>query len=161
MKAAVALPWPRPATKGTTRMNAILTSTHPAGLRVRHVPLNTGLAAVAEARAQVRAIVREWQVPVDPYAVALLTSELVTNAIRNEASPTILLDVTCSSGRLRVDVHDSSRARPAPADVPADAETGRGLIIVAALADEWGFYPTPGGKAVYFTIAFPSGGGAK
>ena len=142
-------------------MNAILTSTHPAGLPVRHVPLTTGLAAVAEARTQVRGTVREWQVPVDPYVVVLLTSELVTNAVRCEASPAILLDVTCSSGRLRVDVHDSSRAGPAPADVPADAETGRGLIIVAALADEWGFYPTPGGKAVYFTLAFQPGGSAK
>jgi anti-sigma regulatory factor (Ser/Thr protein kinase) len=142
-------------------MNAMLTSTHPAGLRVRHVPLTTGLAAVAEARAQVRATVRAWQVPVDAYVAALLTSELVTNAVRNEANPTVMLDVTCSSGRLRVDVHDTSRAMPAPADAPADAETGRGLIIVGAMADEWGFYATPGGKAVYFALAFQSGGSAK
>ena len=79
-------------------MNAMLTSTHPAA---QHVPLTTGPAAVAEARTQVRAIVRAWQVPVDAYVVALLTSELVTNAVRNEADPTVMLDVTCSSGRLR------------------------------------------------------------
>jgi len=145
-------------------MNAMLTSTHPVA---HHVPLTTGLAAVAEARTQVRAIVRAWQVPVDAYVVALLTSELVTNAVRNpnavrnEADPTVMLDVTCSSSRLRVDVHDTSRAMPAPADAPADAETGRGLIIVGALADEWGFYATPGGKAVYFTLAFQTGGSAK
>jgi len=142
-------------------MNAMLTSTEPTGLRVRHVPLTTGLAAVAEARAQVREIVRAWHVPVDAYVAALLTSELVTNAVRNEAKPTVLLDVTCSAGRLRVDVHDTSRAMPAPADAPADAESGRGLIIVGGLADEWGFYATPGGKAVYFTLAFQSGGSAK
>jgi anti-sigma regulatory factor (Ser/Thr protein kinase) len=146
-------------------MNAMLTSTHPAGPRARHVPLTTGLAAVAEARTQVRGIVRAWQVPVDAYVAALLTSELVTNAVRNEANPTVMLDVTCSTGRLRVDVHDTSRAMPAPADAPADAdadaETGRGLIIVGALADEWGFYATPGGKAVYFTLAFQPGGSAK
>jgi len=135
-------------------MNAILTSTHPAGLRVRHVPLPTGLAAAAQAREQVRATVVAWQVPVDPYAVALLTSELVTNAVRYEDNPAVMLDITCSAGQLRIDVHDSSRAMPAPADVPADAETGRGLIIVAALADEWGFYATPGGKAVYFALTF-------
>jgi anti-sigma regulatory factor (Ser/Thr protein kinase) len=142
-------------------MNAMLTSTDPNGLRVRHVPLTTGLAAAAEARAQVRDIVRSWQVPVDAYVAALLTSELVTNAVRNEANPTVMLDVACSSGRLRVDVHDTSRAMPAPADAPADAESGRGLIIVGGLADEWGFYATPGGKAVYFTLAFQSGGSAK
>lgn len=142
-------------------MNAMLTSTHTTGLRVRHVPLTTGLAAAAEARAQVREVVRAWQVPVDAYVAALLTSELVTNAVRNEANPTVMLDVTCSSGRLRVDVHDTSRAMPAPADALADAESGRGLIIVGGLADEWGFYATPGGKAVYFTLAFQSGGSAK
>jgi anti-sigma regulatory factor (Ser/Thr protein kinase) len=139
-------------------MNAMLTSTHPAA---QHVPLTMGLAAVAEARTQVRAIVRAWQVPVDAYVAALLASELVTNAVRNEANPTVMLDVTCSSGRLRVDVHDTSAAMPAPADAPADAETGRGLIIVGALADEWGFYATPDGKAVYFTLAFQTGGSPK
>ena len=38
----------------------------------------------------------------------------------------------------------------------ADAESGRGLHLVASLADEWGFYRTPAGKAVYFTLAFGS-----
>ena len=135
-------------------MNATATSTHPAGLRLRRVPVATGLAAVSAARAEVRATVSAWRVPVDPDVVALLTSELVTNAIRHEASPTVTVAIECSSGQLRVEVHDSSRTMPAPANAPADAETGRGLIIVAALADEWGFYPTPGGKAVYFTLSF-------
>jgi anti-sigma regulatory factor (Ser/Thr protein kinase) len=138
-------------------MNATATSTHPAGLRLRRIPVATGLAAVSEARAEVRATVSAWHVPVDPDVVALLTSELVTNAVRHQASPAVTVALTCSSGQLRVEVHDSSRAMPAPANAPADAETGRGLIIVAALADEWGFYPTPGGKAVYFTLSFKAG----
>jgi hypothetical protein len=37
---------------------------------------------------------------------------------------------------------------------PGDAETGRGLMLVATLAAEWGFYRTPAGKAVYFTLLF-------
>jgi anti-sigma regulatory factor (Ser/Thr protein kinase) len=138
-------------------MNATATSTHPAGLRLRRLPVATGLAAVSEARAEVRATVSAWRVPVDPDVVALLTSELVTNAVRHEASPAVTVAITCASGQLRVEVHDSSRAMPAPANAPADAETGRGLIIVAALAEEWGFYPTPGGKAVYFTLSFKAG----
>ena len=145
-------------------MNAMLTSTHPAGLRARHVPLTTGLAAVAEARTQVRGIVRSWQVPVDAYVAALLTSELVTNAVRNEANPTVMLDVTCSTGRLRVDVHDTSRTWPVLVDAPADAEAGRGLMLVATLSATWGIYRTPAGKAVYFTLAFepdPPGDGER
>ena len=47
------------------------------------------------------------------------------------------------------------------AEVPADAETGRGLLLVATLSDEWGFYRTPAGKAVYFTLAFEAAKAAK
>jgi hypothetical protein len=51
-------------------------------------------------------------------------------------------------------VHDTSRSLPAVTEVPADAETGRGLLLVETLSEEWGFYRTPAGKAVYFTLAF-------
>jgi len=124
------------------------------GCRVR---LATGPAAVAEARRRVRAAIASWQVPVDQDAALLLTSELVTNAVRHEAgqaAQAVMLVISCSRGRLRVDVHDTSRSLPAVADVPADAETGRGLLLVETLSDEWGFYRTPAGKAVYFTLVF-------
>jgi histidine kinase-like protein len=74
-----------------------------------------------------------------------------------------VLAIACSRGRLRVDVHDTSRSLPTVAKVPADAdadadaETGRGLLLVETLSDEWGFYRTPSGKAVYFTLAFETG----
>ena len=121
------------------------------------VPLVTGPAAPAEARRRVRDAIRSWQVPVDLDAALLLTSELVTNAIRHEAgqgAQAVMLAIASSRGRLRVDVHDTSRSLPAVAEVPADAETGRGLLLVETLSDEWGFYRTQAGKAVYFTLAF-------
>ena len=127
------------------------------GCRVR---LATGPAAPAEARRRVRDAIRSWRVPVDLDAALLLTSELVTNAIRHEAgqegqrAQAVVLAIACSRGRLRVDVHDTSRSLPAVAEVPADAETGRGLLLVETLSDEWGCYRTPAGKAVYFTLAF-------
>jgi anti-sigma regulatory factor (Ser/Thr protein kinase) len=124
------------------------------GCRVR---LATGPAAPAEARRRVRDAIRSWQVPVDLDAALLLTSELVTNAIRHEAgqgAQAVMLAIASSRGRLRVDVHDTSWSVPAVAEVPADAETGRGLLLVETLSDEWGFYRTPAGKAVYFTLAF-------
>ena len=127
------------------------------GCRVR---LATGPAAPAEARRRVRDAVRSWQVPVDLDAALLLTSELVTNAIRHEpgqGAQAVMLAIDSSRGRLRVDVHDTSRSLPAVAEVPADAETGRGLLLVETLSDEWGFYRTPAGKAVYFTLAFEPG----
>jgi len=84
----------------------------------------------------------------------LLTSELVTNAIRQEAGKLVTLAISCSCGQLRVDVHDTSRSLPVLVDAPADAEAGRGLMLVATLSSQWGFYPTTAGKAVYFTLAF-------
>ena len=69
----------------------------------------------------------------------------------------ITLAVTCSFGQLRVDVHDTSRTFPVLVDAAADAEAGRGLMLVASLSATWGIYRTPAGKAVYFTLAFDPG----
>ncbi len=87
----------------------------------------------------------------------LLTSELVTDAVAHEAGEAITLATRCIRGQLRNDVHDTSRALPVLADAPADAETGRGLVLVASLSAGWGFYRTPAGKAVHFTLPLQAG----
>ena len=135
----------------------VMAPTRPTELRGCRVRLTAGPAAAAEARRQVKAAIRTWDIPVDPDIAILLTSELVTNAIRHEVTGIVVLAITCSCGQLRVDVHDTSRALPMLVDAPVDAETGRGLMLVATLSDEWGFYRTPAGKAVYFTLAFEPG----
>jgi len=121
---------------------------------LRRISLAAGPAAAAEARSQVRAAICAWDVPVDPPVAVLLTSELVTNAITHEAGETIMLVIARACGQLRVDVHDTSWFLPQLVDAPADAETGRGLMLVASLSTDWGFYRTVAGKAVYFTLAF-------
>jgi anti-sigma regulatory factor (Ser/Thr protein kinase) len=118
----------------------------------RCIALPVGPAAAAEARCQVKAAIYAFDVDVDMPVAALLTSELVSNAIKHERGETVLLVINGACGELRVDVHDSSRALPVAMDAPADAETGRGLMLVDSLSSEWGFYRTPTGKAVYFTL---------
>jgi len=76
----------------------------------------------------------------------------VTSAVAHEAGKAVTLAIRCSRGQLRIDVHDTSRALPVLADAPADAETGRGLVLVASMSAGWGFYRTPAGKAVCFTL---------
>jgi anti-sigma regulatory factor (Ser/Thr protein kinase) len=121
------------------------------------------LAAAAVARSVVEDAVRAWRVPVDPDVAVLLTSELVTNAVTH-GTPTpgtfVLLTIVCDAVALRVEVHDGSDDLPV-LDTglldagPVEAETGRGLLLVTSLSAEWGFYRTPAGKAVYFTLELP------
>jgi len=134
-----------------------MTATRSTVHRPRHITLTAGPAAAGEARSQARSAIAAWDVPVDPAVAALLTSELVTNAISHQAGETIMLVITCAWGQLRVDVHDTSWAMPELVDAPADAESGRGLMLVASLATDWGYYPTLAGKAVYFTLALEAG----
>ena len=134
-------------------MNA-MAPTRPTELNGCRVRLSAGPAAAAEARSQVRAAICAWNVPVDLDVAVLLTSELVTNAIRHEPGGTVTLAISCSCGQLRVDVHDTSCSLPVLVDAPADAETGRGLMLVATRTADWGVCRTPAGKAVYFTLAF-------
>jgi anti-sigma regulatory factor (Ser/Thr protein kinase) len=131
----------------------VMAPTRSSELHLCRVRLTAGPAAAAEARDYVRAAICAWHVPVDPDVAVLLTSELVTNAIRHEAGETITLAVNYSLGQLRVDVHDTSCSLPVVVETPGDAETGRGLMLVATLSAEWGFYRTSAGKAVYFSLA--------
>jgi len=131
-----------------------MTPIHPIVQRPRRVLLTAGPAAAAEARSQVRAAIHAWHAPIDPHVAVLLTSELVTNAIRHEAddNETVLLIITWADGQMRVEVHDTSRFEPLLVDAPPDAEAGRGLMLVESLSTEWGFRKTAMGKAVYFTL---------
>jgi hypothetical protein len=119
------------------------------------IPLMADLAAPAGARHVVEDAIRAWRVPVDVDVAVLLTSELVTNAVTH-ASPAagtfVLLTIVCDTAGLRVDVHDGSGDLPVVDDARAEAETGRGLLLVTSLSAEWGFYRTPVGKAVYFIL---------
>ena len=125
-----------------------------------NIPLMADLAAAAAARSVVEDAIRAWRVPVDADVAVLLTSELVTNAVTH-GTPTagtfVLLTIACDMACLRVDVHDGSGDLPVLGtglvdEAVAEAETGRGLLLVTSLSAEWGFYRTPAGKAVYFTL---------
>lgn len=122
----------------------------------RRIQLTTGPAAAAEARGQVGQAISAWEVPVDAHDAVLLTSELVTNAIKYTAGDGITLNLRCARNHLRVEVHDTSSSLFALRNPPADSDTERRLMLVASLATEWGFYRISTGKTVYFTLAFQS-----
>ncbi len=124
------------------------------------IPLMADPAAAAAARSVLEDVIHAWGVPVDSDVAILLASELVTNAVTHgtpAAGTFVLLTIACDAAFLRVDVHDGSGDLPVLDtglidEAPAEAETGRGLLLVTSLSAEWGFYRTPAGKAVYFTL---------
>ncbi|MFI6340189.1 ATP-binding protein [Streptomyces sp. NPDC050535] len=88
----------------------------------------------------------------------LATGELFSNAIRHGspgAADAITVTIEYTQRDLRVTVSDRSSALPCPRTADRAEESGRGLAIVDALADEWGIAPPePGttGKRVWFTL---------
>jgi anti-sigma regulatory factor (Ser/Thr protein kinase) len=90
--------------------------------------------------------------------VALLVSEIVTNAIVH-ARTDIVLEVMVNAQRLRVHVTDGSTVgavRQPAADLYA--ENGRGLQLVTALASDWGVLRTSTGKTVWFEVGMDPAG---
>lgn len=82
----------------------------------------------------------------------LLVSEIVTNALVHAGTP---VDVAFSfvDGGLRVEVTDGSPHLPSPRGYGPSAGTGRGLMLLEEMVDEWGVVPDDPGKTVWFQIA--------
>jgi anti-sigma regulatory factor (Ser/Thr protein kinase) len=83
---------------------------------------------------------------------ALLTSELMTNAVLH-AGTMIDFAFGWDATSVWVRVRDQSDAEPEPRDGPPTGAGGYGLRIVAALATHWGCDPEAGGgKTVWFEL---------
>lgn len=65
-----------------------------------------------------------------------------------EVSARCVLEADC----LWVSVTDTNDKLPTPRDASLDDESSRGLALVAALADDWGTEPRPGGigRVIWF-----------
>ena len=111
------------------------------------------LASPAAARAFVRSELEQQAVPEPPLETAiLLTSELVSNALLHARTEVDLLLIMAASG-VRVEVHDGSARQPRPpSPASLDSTTGRGLLMVEALAGRWGVDGTGDGKTVWFEL---------
>jgi anti-sigma regulatory factor (Ser/Thr protein kinase) len=124
-------------------------------VRAEHrLTLSAGLHAPSHARAWVRA--RTPQLPHNVREDALLVvSELVTNAVRH-GSPEVELCLCLLPDRVRIAVYDGGDALPVvPSANPSiDRPTGRGLLIVAATASDWGVTRSEGrtGKTVWVEL---------
>jgi anti-sigma regulatory factor (Ser/Thr protein kinase) len=104
--------------------------------------------SVRQARHLIRDPLKRWGLEDLQPVTELLVSELVTNAIRY-AKGDISLRLVREPESVVCEVHDSSPALPRVLQVDKDAENGRGLHVVAQLANRWGARRTHSGKVVW------------
>ncbi|RAY16041.1 ATP-binding protein [Actinomadura craniellae] len=103
--------------------------------------------AARAARLLVRAALSDWSLPHLVEDATLVATELVSNAIRSAEA--ISLEVSLEAGSVRVEVFDTSRELPKKGEGRLLDEHGKGLLLVEALAADWGYRLVRGGKVVW------------
>jgi hypothetical protein len=93
-----------------------------------------------------------------------IIAELAANAVRASAAlkqPAIRLALAVNYCELLILVSDGNPALPQAQDPAADAESGRGLLMVEALSNRYGWYRLEGGTAGKVVWAPPSASPSK
>ncbi|WP_405676191.1 ATP-binding protein [Streptomyces sp. NBC_01511] len=106
--------------------------------------------SIPATRQFVREAVIDWALADRLDDVLLCVSELATNALVHGVPPGRgyrLRLWLLADGVFRIEVHDSGDGRPSVRE--PYGESGRGLMLVAALADKWGVGERDPGKIVW------------
>lgn len=88
--------------------------------------------------------------------VELVISELVMNAVEH-AGGVRSIALTARDGRVLVEVGDDDPTSPTPMTVDPAQPRGRGLLLVAAVSQDWGVRPRDGGKVVWAELRADAG----
>ncbi|MEU0161260.1 ATP-binding protein [Streptomyces sp. NPDC006261] len=127
-------------------------------LREDRVDYTPTARSVSLSRHRTARLVLQWGRPGMAGDAALLVSELATNALLHGAirGRLIRVHLTLTEFALRVAVSDPRGERlPQLRRPDTDDCYGRGLLIVAQLADDWGVEPRTVGKSVFAELAVP------
>ncbi|GGW71316.1 histidine kinase [Streptomyces lucensis JCM 4490] len=110
-------------------------------------------AAVSELRGSVTRQLAEWELDELAFTTELVLSELVTNAIRYGRGP---IGVRLLRERTLIcEVSDGSTTSPHLRYAASTDEGGRGLFLVAQLAERWGTRYTAHGKIIWAEQLLP------
>ncbi|MFI9647748.1 ATP-binding protein [Streptomyces sp. NPDC052040] len=114
--------------------------------------LTVGEHSARHIRRVVRSFLREWELTELADDAELGVTELVANVVRHVPDRRCTVLVQQRAAGVRIEVSDGFDGLPSlRKDVPEDAEGGRGLLLLDALADKWGVEPhAAGGKTVWF-----------
>ncbi|MFD8806605.1 SpoIIE family protein phosphatase [Streptomyces sp. NPDC059597] len=110
-------------------------------------------AAVSEIRAKVTRQLADWNLEELTFTTELILSELVTNAIRYGRGPIGVRLLLARS--LICEVSDGTTTSPHLRYAASTDEGGRGLFLVAQIADRWGTRYTPTGKIIWAEQPLP------
>jgi len=112
----------------------------------------TSPAQLRVLRTQLRHLTGLWALSEDcTDRVLMVVNELTSNAI-DHARTTCAITVRHSKALVRVLVADDSPLPPRIAPYDVHATRGRGLQMVKAMADRWGWTPRSGGKTVWAAV---------
>ncbi|MFI5816208.1 SpoIIE family protein phosphatase [Streptomyces sp. NPDC051643] len=109
--------------------------------------------AVGEIRAAVTRQLAEWDLDELAFSTELILSELVTNALRYGSGPIQVRMLRDHS--LICEVFDGSSTSPRLRYAAGTDEGGRGLFLVAQVAERWGTRYTPAGKVIWAEQPLP------
>jgi anti-sigma regulatory factor (Ser/Thr protein kinase) len=159
-------PAPKPAPPGSVPPDQVPSDpVPPAAGRHCQLDLTPGPEAAKAARDFTTATLRNWQLDTVVQEAVIIASELVTNAIRHgrcivDDAEQALVGLAWQRHPSRVVcvVTDQSERPPVLAPADPDAESGRGLQVVQALAAAWGWMMLGAQeKAVWAALWLPKG----
>jgi anti-sigma regulatory factor (Ser/Thr protein kinase) len=118
--------------------------------------LGAALSAVPCARLHARQVLREWGIAGLADSAGLLVTELVANAVKASGGMAqvsgVRLWLLSDAAQILILVWDAIPQPPVLTDVTDDAEQGRGLRIVEAVSEQWGWYASGNGKFVWAIV---------
>jgi anti-sigma regulatory factor (Ser/Thr protein kinase) len=139
-----------------TRARTARSTTGTAGVIAIEVVLTPRPGAGRRARELVTEACARWGLPDLVGSGCLVVTELVGNAVRHAGTS---ISVRLHRGRryLHFCVRDASARMPVPATAMSLApDSPRGLLLVAAVSDRWGWRPDgAGGKVVWAMLRLP------
>lgn len=113
--------------------------------------LGGGPASAAQARAAIAACCDRLGLQEVRDDVALVVSEMVTNAVRH-AAPPVALEIEAGESDVVIAVCDGSPEPPVARIADVEAEGGRGMLLVDLLSDDHGVRSQPPGKTVWASL---------
>jgi len=119
-------------------------------LRRASISLAPVPTSVSMARSFVSTMLETWDCDDPERIVALLTSEIVTNAVKRATGTVRVEAALVSDEALRVEASDDHPDVPYPHRPEPHAQGGRGILLVQELALRWGVDREERHKVVWF-----------